>query len=448
MFGRKKKDKSLTVQGEKAVKPLEVQTGRVLPERRKKASRPPDPYFTKLAKVTRRTRYAVTVILVVFTVVMAFLFSNEITGEKLKLLLRNASFSFPGEEVAYTTVRYDADRTMDYAAYREYFAVGTGAGLRLYDHRGNVALQVKAKMNAPAIDSGKDYILMYDREGKTYLVCNSVTELYEGSETFPIYGADVCDNGRYLILTSSSTYLCVMKIYNRSFKLIKEISVDRYPISAELSDDGNRLLLLCVTNTQDGKIEGHVCIYDVGGEAKLTGEVVTDGVPLAGKLTSKGAAILYHDRVAFYGNAGADHGSVGFEGKTPGFFTFNEKTAAVSFEVNSVEGSYEVLCCDLEKEEFSRRIEHTGRIAGLNLSDGLLFICGGARTVAVDLESGKTRAMTVPMPEKIMPGAGDAIFFCYRDKAENMRESVEIRELTENSGAQAAENENETPDRA
>lgn len=431
MFGRKKKNKALSVQeGEKAIRPKDVRTERVLPERlEKKQGKLPDPYFTKLAKWSRWGRNTVTVLLVIFTLAIAFIFSNEITGEKLKLLLRNASFSFPGEEVRYSTVRYDADAEMDFSAYREYFAVATGSSLRLYDHRGNVALDGDIEMSAPTLDAGEDYLLVYDREGKSYLVCNSVAVLYEGSESFPIYRADVCDNGRYMILTSSSYYLCVMKIYNRSFKQIKEISVNCYPISAELSRDGKTLLLLCTAYGNNGRLENKICIYDVSSNAQLTAEIVTDSLPLAGTLTDRGCAVLFEDSIRIYGTGGALRASFGFGGKTPTHYCFGGKLAAVSFSREELPVGAEVLVYDLEGERSVQSIDHTGRIERLDLKNDLLFINESGRVRAVDMQSGGERLIEGSAPMKILEGINDTILFCYRDKAVNACESVELKEL-------------------
>ena len=113
---RKKKEKGIIIQNEQ----LPAETSHKVPPRpgreKKEETLPPDPYFEKLYKHTRRWRYTVTAVLLLFTVGMAFFYSEEITAENLKLLLRNASFSLPGEDVRYTEVRYAAAPSMDFCS--------------------------------------------------------------------------------------------------------------------------------------------------------------------------------------------------------------------------------------------------------------------------------------------------------------------------------------------
>ena len=127
---REKEEKGITVKNEQ----LPAENGHKVPPRpgreKKGETLPPDPYFEKLYKHTRRWRYAVTIVLLLFTVGMAFFYSEEITAENLKLLLRNASFSLPGEDVRYTEVRYAAAPSMDFISYREYLAVATAGEMR------------------------------------------------------------------------------------------------------------------------------------------------------------------------------------------------------------------------------------------------------------------------------------------------------------------------------
>ena len=435
MFSKKKKNALAAAQDKSALQSVDPGK-RLLPERsRKTVSRAPDAYFVKLTKGARLLRYAVTFLLVVFTVAMAFVYSEEITGEKLKLLMRNASFSFPGEHIAFTTVRYDADPEMDFAAYREYFAVATTSGIRLYDHRGNIALDRKIGMERPTIDAGKDYIVVFDREGKNYLVCNSVTALYSGSTDFPIYSADVCDNGSYLIVTGSSSYLCVMTVYNRSFKAAREVRVNRYPLYAGLSDDGKMMMLLSYTVNASGRYESHVGFYDLSEETKLKNDYVSEDLPLGGRMTASGAVVFYADRAVVFSGAGEMKNILYFEKSTPTAFTCADGVAAVSFIENTVTGENSILCFDSESGESFGCFPFIGRIEKLFAAHGLIFIGEKDGLTALAPGTAEQRRIRTALPEKIFAGVNDALFFCFRNKAENMSDQTEIKELTDKTAS-------------
>lgn len=104
--------------------------------------------------------------------------------------------------------------------------------------------------------------------------------LYEGSEEYPIYGADVSDNGSYLILTGTPEYSSVLKVYNRSFRLAREVKTDRYPLAAKLSGDGTRMALACYTCADSGEAEGHILVYELGEKTELLRDISLKDLPL------------------------------------------------------------------------------------------------------------------------------------------------------------------------
>lgn len=380
----------------------------------------PDKYFEKLAGVMRVSRLVVVVILIVFSVAMAFLYSNEITAENLKLLVRNASFSFPGEKIAFTSVRYDADPAMDYAAYREYLAVATTGGMRLYDHRGNIALDEPTKMTCPTLCSGEDYILVYDREGKNYLVCNSVTSLYEGNEDYPIYMADIANDGSYAIMTGSSSYLSVIKVYNRSFKLKKELKVERLPLSLSISPDGGKLMFLSCTAGKKGLPEGHVTLYELGEKTETGYDLRFDEVPLFGAIGKDGGAtVLFADCVRFFDKSGTETGSVSFEEGIPALFAEDSERLAVALETDKVLSEYRILVFDTGNGTEYDSFDCKGRIEKLFAAEDSVFLCEKDR-ISVRSAKGSETVLYEALPEKIFGGFGDTVFLCGKNKAENI----------------------------
>ena len=427
IFKRKKNTKP---DGAGAPAPGGAPAGRVMPERTQTdKSLPPDPYFSKLTKTARIMRYIVTFVLVFFTISVAVFASDDITAEKLKLLVRNVSLSLPGENVSFTTVRYDADAEMDFASYRDYFAVAVTSGVRLYDHRGNVALNEQIKLASPALDAGDDYLLVYDREGKNYMLCNSVAQLYTGVEDYPICCADVADNGSYMILTSSPTYLCRVKVFNRSFKQTRDIQIDRCPLYAQYADDAGALLLISYTVNAAGKIEGHIGYYDLTGDTKLLFDAVENELPLGGRLTTDGAAVLYADRIVFYDRAGQVKRSESFGQSAPRGYYVGEDVFVIDFEDNAVLRTHRLACFGLGSGAQSKTIDYKGNVTKVFVVNGLLYARGESGMTVYDLVSGSSRTLAGQPPEKVLSGVNGAVFFCDRSKAVNVEELTQLREL-------------------
>lgn len=386
----------------------------------------PDEYYVKLSGTAQAWRYAVTVLLLVFAVGMAFIFSSEITAENFGLLLRNASFSFPGEDTNFETVRYDADLKMDFAVYKEYFAVAATTGLKMYNHRGNVVLEEDVQMSAPTVASGENYILVYDREGRSYMICNSVTTLKQEKLDHPIHDADMSDEGSYLFVTSSENYLSVLQIYNRSFNLKRELQTDRYPVAAKLSRQADRMLFLSYKTTDAGALEGHVSFYDLSDKTEIVADRIYNELPVCAAITDEGAAVVFESRAVFYDKSGAEKGVYDFGGRTPSRCAFGKNDLALVFESDKVKAKNEICSIDLASGGLLRSITFTGRIKGLWRAGAYLFIGEKERLHCYAAETFEEQIFEVDLPEKVLAGQGKTLFFCYGNKAENIYRSITV----------------------
>jgi hypothetical protein len=393
---------------------------------------PPDGYYVKLSSVSRFWRYVVTFTLLIFAVGMTFLFREEITAENFGLLLRNVSFSFPGENVEFTTVRYDADLQMDFEAYKEYFAVATTGSLRLYDHRGHIALDEKLEMKAPALDAGEKYVMVYDKEGHEYIVCNSISLLFTGKEQNPIHCADLCDEGSFLLLTMSSGYRSLIKVYNKGFNLQREIPVDRYPLSAKLSPDGNTMLFLSYTTNEQGVLEGYVNLYDLGEKTRLIVEDRYESMPLYGCLTNDGAAVVFEDCVRFYDRSGKQIAVQSFGGKAPIRCADDGALLALLFEEDSVAGRYTLKTFHTDRGDMILEKSYKGRVRALFVCAGTAFLAEDEKTVGVSFD-GKSGTVKCKRPLEILCSENGTVFACHDNKAENIGKTQSLQEQQSSS---------------
>ncbi len=388
----------------------------------------PDAYYEKLADRARVLRYIVTAFLLLFAVGMAFFYSSEITAENFGLLLRNVSFSFPGENKTFGTVRYDADSVMDFAAYKQYFAAATSSALRLYDHRGNIVLDEKLNMKDPQIETGENYVMVYDREGKDYLVCNSVAVLKEESFERAIYSADMSDRGNYLLLSSSAQYLSIIKVYNRSFNLTKELKIDRYPLHATLSEEADRMMFLSYRTADSGALEGHVSFYDFTEKTELVADCVYNQIPLMGRMTGEGAAVVFEDRVVLYDLKGREARTVSFEERSPVRCVFSDEYLFCAVDENKVLAKSLLFAVNLSNGERVFQKEFIGRIERI-WAEGGMFAVGEKQLLHIySAQTGEEQVLKISLPEMLVKGDEKALFACYGNKAENIYEQIKIKE--------------------
>ena len=275
-------------------------------------------------------------------------------------------------------------------------------------------------MKDPTFSCGKIYLMVYDKEGKNYFICNSVAVLKEDETERTIYDADMSDQGSYLLVSSSGQHLSVISVYNRSFNLRATLSFDRYPQKALLSEDGDRLLFLSYGTNDAGAIEGHVGFFDLSGQTtEKTADHVYDSVPLACVLNGRGAAVLFADRVIFYDPNGAERSTFDMTGKTPRAFALSDAHLALLFEGNDVLAENSVTVFDAETGRTVRSLSFTGRVKGLWMKNGTLFIGENETLHLIDPESGRERPYACPLPADVI-FAEDALFLCYTNKAENI----------------------------
>lgn len=417
-FSRKKEEKGMTAHAGSAVKNRQEAVER--PGRQPRIKKPikPDPYYGKLAAASLVAQYIVLFTLILFAAGMPFLFSDEITIENFGLLLRNISFSFPGEQVEFTSVRYDADLSMDFAAYKEYFAVATTGGVRLYDHRGHIALDEALNMTDPVLDAGERYVLAYDREGKEFAVYNSISLLYTGKEESSIHCADLCDEGSFLILTGSSTARSVIKVYNRAFNLQRELRIDRYPLSATLSSEGETLLFLSCDTNEAGELQGYVNLYDLKDKTVAVLELCHQGIPLYGVALKDGAIVVFEDGVYFYDKEEGERLVYSFDQGAPFRIASSKEVLAVVFEENGVTGRYRVEMLSTADGGSLGALLYEGRVRDLFVCARTVWLADDDKATVFDPESGTTTEHGGERPMKIVCSESGTVFACYANKAE------------------------------
>lgn len=415
---REKKESGLTAHAGSAVGTARQSAER--PGRRPRLKKPvkPDRYYGKLSSASRLIQYIVTFTLLVFATGMPFLFSDEITAENFGLLLRNISFSFPGEQVEFTTVRYDADLAMDFAAYKEYFAVATTSGVRLYDHRGHIALDEKLGMSDPVLDAGDRYVLAYDREGRDFALFNSISLLYTGKEESAIHCADLCDEGSFLVVTGSTSSKSVIKVYNRAFNLQRELKIDRYPLSAGLAPDGKTMLFLSCDTTDGGEMAGYVTLYDLGDKTSLVLEKKHNGLPLYGAPLKDGAVVVFEDGVYFYGKDGTQRKVCAFDGAAPCRAASSKSLLALAFEENGVTGEYTLMLMSLGDGKILLECGYEGRIRGLFACEDTAWLVDDEQTTVFDPAKEEPEVHKGARPLNIVCSEDATVFACFANKAQ------------------------------
>ncbi len=412
---------------QKAAVAAERSAEKIRPGReKKKTAVREDKRYTALAKFFQNIEWIFICLAIVVGVALSFIFNDRITTENLGLLFSGMSFRFPGEEAVFETVRFDADMEMDYDVFRDCFAVVTTASLRLYDHRGNIVTEEALKMEDPVLSSGKEYLMVYDKEGTSYVICNALSVVYKSDDVHTLYFAGMNDDGSYYVCCSSEDHPTVIQVYNRSFRLKRELKYDRYPLAGIMSEDGGKMLFLSYRSGKNGQLEGYVNIYDMTGETVVLLEQAYDELPLDGVfLVDGGMAVVFESGIRFYDEQGTETVFLSFPYSAPVKLAMSAQMIAVSFDENKVHGTSNIVLYDTKEKRLFDTVKHVGRIERLYVSSERLFITEEEKTSIYDSKTMKTMILDLPFPDKlIFTEEKDVLFFCYGNKAENKAQEI------------------------
>ncbi len=182
---------------------------------------------------------------------------------------------------------------------------------------GGTDLEVSHQMPSPrAIFSG-DRTLLYDFGGKTWKLYSSSRELNSQTLEYPIYGADMVENGVFAIASGSKQYLSTVIVYNWDQNMeFQWDSSDKIITNLELEDTGREIAFTAIS-AQEGELRTHLFIYRFDREEPVASFDFPGEITISLQYRYNGSLTLLTDRSLYIINgAGKLTGMVDFEGET------------------------------------------------------------------------------------------------------------------------------------
>lgn len=201
-------------------------------------------YYVKLSGKFRIAKFLSFAVLIIFVLCMLTAFSDDITTEKFRYLVKDMNIDIPTTSSEFGNISYTEDPEAVFAIFKNDLVSVGRHSVEIIDMAGNIVLDSDVSYVKPRISVGEKYFLVYDLSGYEFAVYNSFSVLFTETLDYPISHAYMCDDGRILIITKNEEYRCVALMYNKDYELAYTWQTnDKYVFDGVLHEDGSFTLL-------------------------------------------------------------------------------------------------------------------------------------------------------------------------------------------------------------
>ena len=216
---------------------------------------------------TRIIRAAVISVLAAILIVMVYLavrYRDMLSPETL----RNYVNISPGSTV--NTLGGAADvvggNSSVYASFSDGLAVATTTSVRYATPNGRRGFSEDAVLTSPALYSSDDFLLAYDKAGKTLMLFDKNGLVASAEVSGSIISATVSEEGVCAVISEAEGYISCLSVFNRKLEpLYRWFNSEYYTISAAYHDDSRRCAVSAVTESE-GTLHGSLLLFDITEE--------------------------------------------------------------------------------------------------------------------------------------------------------------------------------------
>ena len=199
-------------------------------------------YYLRISAKLRTAKYLLLFLMIATAVLVLFAYRSNITYDNLRYLLRDMDEA--GNAGARSdTVYYAPESSNFYLNFRGDVAVCSKNGVSLHRALGGRSFEDKVRFTAPVAEASSKYMIVYDVGGTAFYLYNSLSRVYEETIDFPIYDGAVARDGSFAVLLKNRTGGFLIRLYDRNFKLVGELTRSGYVTDIAFGADGR--LLIC-----------------------------------------------------------------------------------------------------------------------------------------------------------------------------------------------------------
>ena len=216
-------------------------------------SSPSIPYYSELAARFSAARMIIYIVLFLFLLTTIIFGSRLITYSNLYYLVKDIGAAATDASDAASYLAYPTSGTsQSYALYREGLIVVGEDEVTVISASGKQTLSDNVAFSNPCVSSADKYFIAYGRGEKSFCVYNSFVRIYGETTEYPVFLAEMSEEGTFAVVTRSREYNSEVNIYGSDMQKITTYRTDGYVTDVSFNDAGNRVALAVVEYAEDG----------------------------------------------------------------------------------------------------------------------------------------------------------------------------------------------------
>ncbi len=255
-------------------------------------------YYLRISKKLRIAKYIALLFMVAMLILTLWGYRSRLTYDNLRYILRDidkAGHTSMNNDAVY----YTANDTNVYLYFRGDLAVGSSGGIDFHRALGSRSFSDKISFKSPVLTGSDKYMIAYDTGGNSFYVYNSISRVYSETLKHRIIDCAASDSGNFAVLTKSDVGDSVVRIYNKDFSLVGEVTRAGYAYSIGFLTSNK--IYICESYSKDAALYTDIVVYTVGNEDVDTVFTV-QGTALDAAAVKNGYAICASGGVYLFDN--------------------------------------------------------------------------------------------------------------------------------------------------
>lgn len=324
-------------------------------------------YYQKVSKAYKACGITLLLMLFLFFLAVTMFFSDYVTYENMRYLVRDFGAMMSSETGGFSTVVYNGSDSMKFEAFKNGLAAASGDKYLYFDASGIRMIEEDSGCSDPVLVPADKYLLMYDLGGTGYSVYNQLTRIIRRESDNKILTGDMSDSGAFLLVTRSRETRYVVEVYNAAFNHTMSIYKENYVLDAAISPDGGSVIIAsAVPSDTDFRCEVAVC--RVGQSEALATLLYDHTMPLDVYASDEGFILLCDTGLYFYDFDGTLRTTVSLAGTALSYADMNDRSVAVVGNVNALGMESRVMILSPSGEILLDTVLQETRVTGVEAS--------------------------------------------------------------------------------
>ncbi|MBQ8510740.1 MAG: hypothetical protein IJ493_12615 [Clostridia bacterium] len=271
--------------------------GSVAPRRPQRPAPDTNPYYERVARHFRHAKHFTLLVLILFLLASFTFNRSEITIENLQYMMKFISFTNTETSITAPRITYSSSDDTSLGLFIGDLCYLSPQGYWLYDSRGNTIMTESIKYASPELHISEKFTLCYDMGGYSFSIFNTYSKLYSETTEYPVWDADIADDGSFAVASSSRQYRTQVTLYDSDFKPVSRVLKDKYLMDVQCKADGSEVAIMTIS-TKDGAYYTTIDLVTPGEEtARKVCEL--DGLGYSLFYTDGGFAVITDERICF-----------------------------------------------------------------------------------------------------------------------------------------------------